>query len=400
MQHLLFNVDWLALSVRFYEDEFKDLPKGHFFVDYDGTNVWAKRRVVFNDYNEKVATLLYQPKSKVIARECGLLEVANEWLYHGQSPNQIIQYMNEWRPFGISGMSRVDLAVDFNPTDQQRETISQLAEGSVYVGGKRSGSSFWSVVNCDLLADIYQGRKICHCQSWGHKTTQVKWKLYYKSKELVDAFGGKMFAKPYILDCWQDAGLDKSDVWRLEVSIKAANQLDYNGTPISFADIRHDAVGIYRALYNHRFQLHKNEGHKDKSNDTSVPFLPIDNSGEVRTAKAKGTHRRNPAITLLRHLLVSLANEEILMDDTMREDVLEHICSIVQANGLMNYFAGMVGETLWDFVESRRILADTIRQQHVVPTETDLTSLMQRTAKTIWEPKKKEGNEDAKRVGM
>lgn len=386
MQPLLLNVDWLALSVRFSETDFAELPEGHYYVDYDGTNVWAKRRVVFNDYNEKVATLLYQPKSTVIGSECGLLEVANEWLYHGQSVNKIIQFMNAWRNFNIGGMSRVDLAVDFNPTNDQRAIIAALADGSNYVSGKRSGSSFWSVVNCALLADVYQGRKICHCQSWGHKTTAVKWKLYYKSKELVDALGGKAFAKPYILDCWEQGGLDKRDVWRLEVSIHSAKQLDYKGEPLTFDHIRHNAIDIFSRLYTDRFLVRKNEGHKDRTNDTPVDFLPVPEVSGIRCAQAKGTHRRNPAVTLIRHLLVSLDNEEILMDDAMREDVMSHVCAIVQQNGLMNYFASIVGESLWDWVESRRVLADTIKHEHVIPEKTDLTALMQRAAERRWEP--------------
>lgn len=385
MQPLLLNVDWLALSVKFYEDEWRTLPEGHFYVDYDGTNVWAKRRVVYNEFNEKVATLLYHPKSTIIGRYCGLLEIANEWLYHGQSPNRIIQYLYNWRPFDIAGMSRVDLACDFNPTSSQRKIIADLADGKAYVSGKRSGSSFWSVVNSDMLADAYQGRKICHCQSWGHKTTQVKWKLYYKSKELLDSLGGKMFAKPYILDCWEQAELDKRDVWRLEVSVKAANQLDFDGQPLSFGEIKRDAVGVYRSLYGQRFIVRKNQGHKDKTNDEIVPFLPIDAGAKIRCAKAKATHRRNPAVTLLRHLLQSLESEEILLDDTMRENVLRHMEQIVLSNGLSNYFAGIVGESFWDYVESRRLLADTIRQYHVRPAETDMQSLMAAAAKGIWE---------------
>lgn len=394
MQPLLLNVDWLALSVKFYEDEWNELPQGHFYIDCDGTNVWERRRVVYNEFNEKVATLLYRPKSNLIGRYCGLLEIANEWLYHGQSPNRIIQYMYDWRPFAIAGMSRVDLACDFEPTKNQRITIEKLASADYYVSGKRSGSSFWSVVNSDLLADAYQGRKICHCQSWGHKTTQVKWKLYYKSKELLDALGGKMFAKPYILDCWEQAGLDKRDVWRLEVSVKDANQLNYDGQPLAFEEIKCDAVGVYRSLYGQRFIVRKNQGHKDKTNDEIVPFLPIDAGATIRCAKAKATHRRNPAVTLLRHLLQSLESEEILMDDTMREDVLRHMEQIVIANGLSNYFAGIVGESFWDFVESRRLLADTIRQHHVLPAETDMQSLMMLSAKNIWE--RTENQQDTK----
>lgn len=355
-QPLLLNVDWLALSVRFSVRDFGTLDAGHFFVDMDGTNVWRKRRIVFNQYAEKVATILYEPKSSkgddgsgIIAANAGLIEVANEWLYHGQSPMAIIDMLDGWRHFSITGLSRVDLCLDFNPTNQQRDIIEGLSTGQYYVSGKRSGSSFWSVVNCNLLADVYQGRKICHCQSWGHKTTSVKWKLYYKSKELADVYGGKLFAKPYILDCWQEAGLERNDVWRLEVSIKNGNQLNWRNNPITLDQVRHHPREIFMALYSERFTIRANEGHKDRTNDRLVSFLPVGHASGIRVAKPKGTNQRNGRITLLRHLLASMDEEEVLLDMPTRRQCLQHIGELVRRDGLQNYFRGMTGKTLDEY---------------------------------------------------
>lgn len=346
VQPLLLNVDWLALSVRFVVKDFGTLDAGHFYVDMDGTNVWRKRRIIFNQYAEKVATVLYEPKSKIIDGRAALIEIANEWLYHGMSPTSIISMIDGWRHFVVMGLSRVDICVDFNPTDNQRSVIEGLSTGTMYVGGKRSGSSFWSQVKCALLADIYQGKKICHCQSWGHKTTQVKWKLYYKTKELADAFGGKMYAKPYILDCWQDAGLDRRDVWRLEVSLKNCNQLTFRGQPVTYDVVHRWPRELFMALYTERFGIRKNEGHADRTNDTYVEFLPVGNCSGVRCAKAKGTNQRNGRIKLLRHLLTSLEDEEVLLDAPTRAQVIGHIGELVCRDGLQNYFKGMTGYTL------------------------------------------------------
>lgn len=384
MQPLLLNVDWLALSVRFHADQFNDLREGYFFVDYDGTNVWAKRRIVFNEYSEKVCTLLYKPKSKVIPSNAGLLEISNEWLYHGKSPNDIIEIICEWRIFTITGMSRVDLAVDFTPTAQQLHRISQLATGKAYVGGKRSGSSFWSVVRCPLLADRYQGKKICHCQSWGHKTTQVKWKLYFKSKELADIYGGKMMAKPYILDCWEDAGLDRRDVWRLEVSIKDANQLMWRGQPLTYDELCQHPREIFQALYTERFDVRKNQGHADRTNDAAAPFLPVGKAGGIKCAKAKGTNRRNPTITLLRHLISSLDNEEILCHDDTRELLLDNVCKLVEQNELGNYFRVIVGENVYSWMDAQRLLAEEIKERHEIPEKKNLRDIMARQAAATW----------------
>lgn len=361
-QPLLLNCDWLGVSVLFdTQGDWYRPPIGHTFVDMDGTNVWRKRRILFNEYAEKVATILYEPKSSIIDSRAGLIEIANEWLYHGISVLKVVDMIGNCRPFVITGMSRLDLAVDFNPTAEQLAVILRLADGTAYVGGKRSGSSFWSVCKNSRLADRYQGQRIPHCQSWGHKTTSVKWKLYYKSKELLDELGGAWWGKPYIVDCWRDAGLEKNDVWRLEVSIKNCNQLDYNGDHLTWQRwCECYPPNLFAGLYCQRFQVHADEGHKDRSNDTELPFLPIRSGGEIRCARPKGTNQRNGRITLLRNLVKSLEEHEVLLDDDTRESVLWHISDIVAHNGLESYFTMMTGTDIDTFVEEQRVKANEL----------------------------------------
>lgn len=365
MQPLLLNCDWLGVSVLFdAQCEWHRPPMGHVFVDMDGTNVWKCRKILFNDHAEKVATILYDPKSTIIDQRAGLIEIANEWLYHGIGVPRILDMLNDCRVFIIKGMSRLDLAVDFNPTAEQWEVVKQLAAGSAYVGGKRSGSGFWSIVNNSMLAERYQGQKIPHCQSWGHKTTSVKWKLYFKSKELLDELGGKMWGKPYIVDCWREAGLDRRDVWRLEVSIKNCNQFDFNGGYLSWDKwCSCNPRELYAGLYVQRFQVRADQGHKDKTNDDKVEFLPIRSGGEFRIAKPKGSTQRNGRITLLRHLISSLDTHEVLLDENSRECVLWHIQDIVASNGLENYFAMMAGASIDDYIEEIRCKANDLMQQ-------------------------------------
>lgn len=365
MQPLLLNTDWLGLSVLFDNNtDWHRPPLGHHWVDLDGSNVWRKRKILFNEYAEKVCTVMYEPKSSIIDSRAGLIEIANEWLYHGVGVLKVLDMINDCKLYTINGISRLDLAVDFNPTEEQWDIIQRLAAGTAYVGGKRSGSGFWSIVNNGLLADRYQGQKIPHCQSWGHKTTSVKWKLYYKSKELLDALGGKMWAKPYILDCWRDAGIDRRDVWRIEVSLKGCNQLDCNGSPLTWLAWKNARPqAIFAGLYSQRFQVRADEGHKDRSNDAVLPFLPIKYGCEIRCTKPKNTTQRNGRITLLRHLVTSLDTHEVLLDDNSREGVLWHIEDIVHSNGLENYFHMMAGQYIEDYVEEVRCKAADLLQQ-------------------------------------
>lgn len=388
MQPLLLNVDWLAVSVRFVCDNFGALTAGHFYVEFPGTNIWKCRRIVFNEYSEKVATILYAPKSKIIPYNAGLIEVANEWLYHGNSPMRILDMIKQWRKFEVTGLSRVDLAVDFNPTARQWYHIRCLADRRDYVAAKQSRVPWFEVVRSPLLAERYQGLEVPISQTWGHKTTAVRWKLYYKSKELVDACGGKFFAKPYIVDCWEEAGLDKSDVWRLEVSIHGGNTLEFRDCLVTLEQIKHNPREIYAALYTRRFIVRRNEKHKDKTNDRRVEFLPIGATTALKTATAKATSRRNPSITLLRHLIDAIDNEEILTSDELREETLASIGRLLIVANLGNYFHAIVGENFGDYCAACRLRADAIKENHVLVERKPLRDIMADAALSAW-------NEDA-----
>lgn len=270
-------IDWLGLSVRMQSDP---LPiAGHVWQEYSQTNIWAKRKILYNDRGDKVLTLLYQPRTTVIPSNSGLVEIENEWLYHGGGPEYILSLLQQSVFYEVLGISRLDLCADFNPTQVQAEVIEGLAAGDYYVAGKRNGSGFWSTntnpkdtlregERRPFLHEYWLNRKIPHCQSWGHKTSELKWKLYYKTKELLDDGGGRLMVKPYIIDQWRIAGLDTSNVWRLECSMKHLNNLRMWGQKIDL-----DFLAANRGLFlckqiDQHFQIRKSEGHKDKTNDT------------------------------------------------------------------------------------------------------------------------------------
>lgn len=371
VQPILLNNDWLAESITLSGEERKP-PKGYKWVEYDGTNVWLRRRCLFNEYGDKVFTLLDKPKSSIIRPDAGLIEIANEWLYHGigvRGVEKLLRYCVEYKCIGLS---RVDLAMDFEPNKVQQDIIMGLSTGKYYVSGKRNRTQFCSINgikpkpkeqnataetekqttknNIDWLPQQYQGIEIPHCQSWGHKTTSVKWKLYYKSKELRDA-GGGWFDKPYIVDQWRVAKLDINNVWRLEVSIHNANQLLFDGEPVSRDIWYKNTVALAQALYTQRFMVRENNGHRDKTNDKVVYFLPIRNITPIRCKPSEGESQRNGRISLLRGLINSLSCESVANDEKTVKGVVEHVNSIIQRDGLQYYFRGMVGETVEEWAE-------------------------------------------------
>lgn len=374
-QRCLLNTDWMGLSLRI-DTPVKKAPRGYMWREYaNGTNVWQMRRILYTERGDKVCTLLSEPKSRIINPHAGLLEIENEWLYHGIGVRGIEDVLRECMIYKVTGMSRMDLAVDFVPTESQYETICALSDGSAYVQGKRCGSGFWSVSRDGWLPRQYAGQRIPHCISWGHKTSDVKWKCYYKSKELKDAVGGLGWDKPYIVDQWREAGFDVTNVWRLEVSIHNCNSVMYNGKPLTQDVWGNATVALMRDFYTSRFVVRKNQGHKDRSNDDIVEFLPIEGHGLVRCRTYDGEREHHGRITLLRKLVQSLDDEQVLLDGESREGVFEHISAIIRRDGLQNYFRGMVGDyfEVWrDKVREEAGVTETVpgkynilREKHV-----------------------------------
>lgn len=350
------SIDWLGLSLRMNKDP-RDIPH-HQWREYSATNVWGKRRILYTEDGDKVLTLLSEPRSSVIRKDAALLEVENEWLYHGGGIPMVMDTLRSSVPYEVLGFSRLDLAADFCPDDEGRTVIEGLASGDYYVAGKRNGSSFWSTNNNPRLAPMWNGRKIPHCQSWGHKTSAIKWKLYYKTKELADAGGGKFMDKPYIVDMWRCAGMDIQNVWRLEVSIKHGNAFVFDGMVLDLDTIATNRAQVFRTLMSSRFQIHKNEGHKDKTNDTIVSLLDIrPGCATFRSAPPKKMAEHNGRIALLRQLVKALDDEQVLLDAESRHGVLEHIEQIIRRDGLQHYFYAMVGDTFEGFRDDTEVFA-------------------------------------------
>lgn len=343
-QRCLLNTDWMGLSLHI-DTPVKKAPRGYMWREYaNGTNVWQMRRILYTERGDKVCTLLSEPKSRIINPHAGLLEIENEWLYHGIGVRGIEDVLRECMIYRVTGMSRMDLAVDFVPTTEQIETIERIAKNEYRVQGKGTMVPWWGVMRGDWVPSEYVSRFMPYQLTWGHKTSDVKWKCYYKSKELKDAVGGLGWAKPYIVEQWRTAGFDITNVWRLEVSIHNCNSVMYNGKPLTQDVWGNATVALMRDFYTSRFVVRKNQGHKDRSNDDIVEFLPIEGHGLVRCRTYDGEREHHGRITLLRKLVQSLDDEQVLLDGESREGVFEHVGAIIRRDGLQNYFKGMVGD--------------------------------------------------------
>lgn len=370
------STDWLSLSIRLLDDV-QRAPAHHRWEVYEGgTNVWQRRRVLFNEYGEKVLTLLSNPKSIMLEPSLALVEIANEWLYHGLGVRSILTKLRWCVPFEILGLSRLDLAADFNPNARMARQIVGLGKGALEVSNKQNGSGFWSINNQDWIPDVWKGKRCPHCISWGHKDSDVKWKLYYKSKELRDAAGGGYFDKPYIVDLWRESDMDINNVWRLEVSIKHCNKLLFDGKPLSLDAWGNNTLRLFEALYTSRFQISHTGTRAKGYRCEHIPFLPVNKVTAVKCRSYDGDRVSSARISLLRQLVKSVDEEEVRLDSPTLQDVLNTITGIVERDHLQRYFQGMTGKVYEEWRDEIRALVGDERMP-IVRNMTDVMRGMQ-----------------------
>lgn len=374
MQLIPLSVDWLALTLRL-NSRIGSAPAGHTWAFYSGTNVWNSRWCLYNDYGEKVFTILFQPKSHVIASDCALFEVANEWLYHGLGITGVLGLLRQCCDFDILGISRFDLAADFNPSTRQAGVIKSLARGDCYVQKKQNRVPWWQSMTDPWVPEMWRG-EVPFDQSWGHKTTDIKWKLYYKTKELRDNAGGSTYDKPYIVDMWRDVGLEENNVWRLEVAVHNANRFEFMGERLTFDKLMHSGSDLFQSLYTSRFTIRARQGHVDRSNDRTIPFLPVGAiRGQFKCRPSETIAEHNGSLTLLRHLTTDIMTEQVLLNEPVRESLLSTIEVILERDGLERYFRSIVGDDFDNWKEWVRVQAYYYGQENLLAGRTETPAM-------------------------
>jgi len=159
------------------------------------------------------------PRSKKGNPNAFTLKVDNMWLYKSDCWSKLAYVIGtlHLEPHSIS---RLDIAADFNlfhgglhPIEFIRRFMASeikhkgRAQGKVYFRQEKAPSGM-RVVGNDVLN--FNALEI------GKRTSDAHCYLYNKSLELREET-----KKPWIEDCWIKAGLNPSEVWRLEVSMKS-----------------------------------------------------------------------------------------------------------------------------------------------------------------------------------
>lgn len=153
------------------------------------------------------------PYSSILPAYAMIIRFVNRMLY---MPNfwTLVQKFLEENYIGLRGISRIDICADFNQfaTMTPRALIEGFAAKKYRHIGRGLGSLGFNhgVINGDYGVN-YTGL------TFGTHASDAHVYLYNKTFELLTQGD-----KPWIKERWKRVGLDLKEVWRLEVSIKAA----------------------------------------------------------------------------------------------------------------------------------------------------------------------------------
>lgn len=359
------NVDWLSFSVLLREESPELVcPDGYRMEILTGNNIFQNRMILRNTAGEKLLTCLWNPYSKVINKRIMTVQVANSRLYCVDGIHNAYALLSECVECSFNACSRIDICLDFVATEHQLSCIRKMAAGSMYVEKKREGSQFWhenTIVKGGEKTKVRQP----HCLSWGSKTSEIKVKLYWKSREQgmlpkVDKNGEIVYPepeKPYIVEEWRINKMDLLRVWRLEFSLQSSGQLLWDNKVITLDDISSPYwfCRVFAGLLRTRFIVRKNQGKRTAKHnrDAVVGFLdvPFDRL-PLKWQEYNETQPLTPdgeVLKQIRHLLLQADNEVIRANPKYVENLYAMVETMCQESGSTSYVERLLGKSVYDY---------------------------------------------------
>lgn len=335
------NLDWLQYSVHLREPEPEILcPEGYRIELCQGNNIFEHRALVFDSRGAKYLTLLWKPYSKVLPSNLMTVQVANEYLYlmSGQGVLWSFRDVQQIVDCTFNAIGRIDICVDWESSSERDEFLRHLNSGHYYAQHKSEGSNWWHEVEKDG-----HKRKQLHCLTWGSQKSEIKVKVYHKSRE-QGLIGGNEPEKPWIVREWKANEMDIRNVWRLEFSLSGAGQLRYKGQPITLVNVASEqwCLDVLCELYHNRFVTRINQGRRQghHNNDSRVYLFPFPTrSTGLAWADPKGRDYELPAsITLLRSMMRQIDNPAVMASKLTFEEYATTILHIIQNHKLDGYF--------------------------------------------------------------
>lgn len=347
---LVVNRDWLQFSGQLVLGKKESVtepemccPEGCKMELLTGTTIYKYRATVHNNKGVKLITVLWSPKARWLNRRLVQFEISNNVLYSNEL-REVLMLTYEIHNYTFLCISRVDLCCDFELTKARRDIVTRLYNGKYYVASKNEGCNWWS-------KDIDEPYP--HQLAYGSKKSDFKWKLYNKSKELK--VGTRHPEKQYIWEEWDAAGMNITNVWRLEVSITKGSGFRVNNRRYEIEDVITDAyvLGTYGDLLKKRFVIRKKQHHTRKSNDEVVELLnyPFD---DVLTSTVVYENKGVQASigTQLNKMCDVLESNEVLSSPILFKQLSVTLVGMVARYNLGSYFFKSHGMSVMKYIQS------------------------------------------------
>lgn len=335
------NCDWLQYSVNLREQQPELIcPDGYRLELCQGNNIFQYRAILFDARGAKYLTLLWKPYSKVLPANLMTVQVANEYLYLSAGKGVIWSFEDVQKIVDctFNAIGRIDVCCDFEGSENKNQSIKNLNSGHYYVQHKTEGSTWWHEVGGGV-----KSKKQLHCLTWGSSKSDIKVKLYHKSRE-QGLVNGEQAEKPWIVEEWKLNGMDIHNVWRLEFSLSGAGQLRYKGNAIQLTNVANSEwlLNVFCELYHSRFVTRVNQARRSghHNNDARIYLFPMPKRvAGLKWADATGRYYDLPAaITLLRSMMRQVDNPAIMSARPTFEDYANTICNIIRDYHLEGYF--------------------------------------------------------------
>lgn len=339
---LCINCDWLQWSVRLVDANPElECPDGYRLELLQGNNVYRNRGILYDEQGRKWLTFLWSPYSSVLDPYVMTVQASN-WLLYCDLGGSVMDVLQSVVDCEFNSMGRVDICCDFQMNNHIMEILKHLNSGHYYVQGKKAGSSWWHVPKS---AEVGFFHKELHCQTWGSATSEIKWKIYFKSLE-INAI--EDCDKPWIRDEWTAAGLDVANVWRIEVSLCGACCLRWDDKLITISNALSGAwlTNVFGDMLEHRFVVRINQGRRDghKNNDARVPLFPMPwSSIHLAWARPRDVPEASAAVVSVRRLLRCLDDAPTRCNPAVFNAVANSVLEIVEAEHLERYFESRFG---------------------------------------------------------
>lgn len=368
-QKTMMAIDWLQWSGYLIGDGVNSLPDLECPETYrleilDGNKIFKWRAILYDYRGRKVITMLWSPKSQLMQYNLITFQVSNLWFYETENIQSVIDLAASCFNYQFATFSRIDICVDFELGRKQKKIIRGLYNHTIVCGGKREGSIWWSVDN---------GEDFPHDFNFGSFKSSIRWKLYNKSKELK--VGTDCEEKPYIINRWLENGMDKTIIWRLEVSINDFNKfyiknqpynvtttittkesmVIYNSRTLVLDDINNlMMMEIYSDLYYKRFQLLEKK-HSRRENDTRVYLFELEHHKIITPVKQKeGNHVDN---SVMSNLIRVIESDGAKRNIKMLQSSCDALFWFVKYNSLDNLFTKYKNMAVENWIEEKLSLA-------------------------------------------